>query len=205
MKRLAALLVPALALLPATAALAAEQQGTATPAASEALDPARLASARQLVEIILPAEQRDAMFASAVNAMMNNMVGGIVQGEDGLGQLLAETPELQTAFASFIERQRDLAIADISETTPELMLAYTNAYARLFTAKELDEIAAFMATPTGKRYALQSTAILSDPDFAAWQRNVSARSQARLSAELEKLMTEIKPIIEAKEASHHGS
>ena len=184
MRRLAALLVPALALLPTTAALAAEQQGTAAPAASEALDPARVASARQLVEII---------------------VGGIVQGEDGLGQFLAETPELQTAFASFIERQRGLAIADISETTPELMLAYTNAYARLFTAKELDEIAAFMATSTGKRYALQSTAILSDPDFAAWQRNVSARSQARLSAELEKLMTELKPIIEAKEASHHGS
>ncbi|WP_158512729.1 DUF2059 domain-containing protein [Sphingobium sp. SYK-6] len=190
-------------LLPSPAVIAAEQ--SVAPATSAAPEPARLESARRLVDVILPAEQRDAMFASAVNAMMDNMLAGVVDGQEGFGKMLAETPELRTAFANFVERQRALAHEDLRETTPELILAYTNAYARLFTTGELDEIAAFMTTPAGRAYAQRSSEIMSDPDFAAWQRNVSARSQARLTDELGKLMQEIKPIIEAKEATHHGS
>lgn len=114
MKRLAALLLPALALLPAPSALGAEQAGAATPATSSALDPERVARAQKLVQIILPAEQRDAMFESALDAMMSNMIGGVLQGQEGFSELLAETPELQIAFGNFLERQRGLSLSRTS-------------------------------------------------------------------------------------------
>lgn len=171
----------------------------------KSLDPVALETARKLVAIILPPDKREQMFANAVNATMNNMVSGILQGQPGLAKAFEEKPEIKPLFAAFIERQRKLALDDIKDTMPELMIAYANAYARIFTAEDLDQIATFLATPSGTKYAQRSAEILSDPDFAAWQRNVSARSQGRLQAEITTLMTDIAAATAAKGGPQHGS
>lgn len=184
---------------------AAQEKAPAAAPSASAIDPVAQKKAQSLIEIILPPEQRDAMFASAVNAMMGNMLSGIMEGDSTLRDALEEAPEAKPVFAQFIDRQRELVIADLRETTPELMMAYANAYARLFTADELDQIAAFVRTPTGRKYVQRSSQILSDPDFAAWQRHITAKAQARQKVELAKFMEELAPIIAAKGAKHHGS
>jgi hypothetical protein len=188
------------------AALLLSPAHAAEPAAAPAqLDPAALDKARQLVTLTLPPEQRDAMFEKAVTAMMNNLLGGMLQNNVELREAFDEAPELRSVFTTFIERQRKMALADIKETTPELMSAYANAYARTFTASEIDDISAFLKTPTGTKYAARAADLLSDPDFAEWQRHVAAKAQDRQKDELKKLMDEVTPILAARGAKQHGS
>lgn len=196
----------ALALLTAvgmTPAVAADPPANA-PAAAQ-LDPVAVEKGRQLIEIVLPSEQREAIFANAVNSLMGNMLSGVMEGDPSLQAALDSKPQVKAAFAEFVDRQRQLALTDIKETTPELMTAFANAYARLFTAAEIDETAAFLRTPVGAKYARQSNQILGDPDFAAWQRHVTTRAQARQKQELAQFLEKILPLMTAEGAEHHGS
>jgi hypothetical protein len=153
-------------------------------------DPARLAVARDLVNVMLPPDQRAAIFETALNATMRNMVAGIMRAQ-GLDAMLAENGNAKQVFAKFVERQRKLALDDLTASTPELMLAYANAYARRFDVTELTALKAFFQTDLGAKYAKASREILSDPDIAAWQQGVAERGQRRLPGELARLKEDI--------------
>lgn len=179
---------------------------TAKPTApSHAIDPARLQKAQRIIQLIIPAEQRQAMFAKMLDAYMANFMAGAMDAIPGGRETLQREPELRHVMLRFVSRQRDLALQDLDETAPELMLAYANAYARAFDADELDAIGAFFATPAGKKYLQQAPGLLADPDIAAWQRGIAARAQTRKDEELKKLRDEMMPIIHAKGAERHGS
>lgn len=158
-----------------------------------------------IVELIVPADQREAMFSKIIDAFMTNSIAGVMQANPEINQLLSEEPELRQIFATFVERQRNLVLQDLRETSPELMFAYTNAYARAFTAKELDGLNAFFVTPVGRKYVSMAPGLMADPDFAAWQKGVAARAEARKDEELKKLMDQVTPVIRAKGAKNHGS
>lgn len=158
-----------------------------------------------IVELIVPADQREAMFSKIIDAFMTNSIAGVMQANPEINQLLSEEPELRQIFATFVERQRNLVLQDLEETSPELMFAYTNAYARAFTAKELDGLNAFFVTPVGRKYVSMAPGLMADPDFAAWQKGVAARAEARKDEELKKLMDQVMPVIRAKGAKNHGS
>ncbi|MGC4253071.1 MAG: DUF2059 domain-containing protein [Sphingobium sp.] len=177
----------------------------AEPIAAAALDPVRVEKARAIVTLMVPPEQRQAMFATMIDSYMGNMLAGMMDGSPELSKAMTDVPELKPVFAKFVDRQRNLALKDLEDTAPELMLAYTHAYARAFTAEELDGLAGFFATPVGQKYLLTAPTLLSDPDFGAWQRGVTARAQARQKEELKTLLEEMMPILKAKEAKHHDS
>jgi hypothetical protein len=199
-------------LLTAAIALAVTQAAPPVPApapapttiAPAALDPARLAASRALIDTILPPSERQKMFERSVNALMANMVAGIMKAQH-LDTTLGSEPEAQAIFAAFVERQRKAALDDLGASTPELIQAYVNAYARHFDTSELIALKAFFETPLGRKYSATSPALLSDPDFGAWQQGVAERSQRRMPAELARLRQEIESWVARKKTSHAPS
>ena len=133
----------------------------AVPGHAQAVDPARLALGRQVIAIIYPPEQRDAMMNEMVTALMGQIRTGThlpAMFEDpGLKAIL------DRAFASMPGRLMPV----ISRNLPRMHEAIATAYAREFTATELSQIVAFGQTPAGRRYFQRSGALLGDRDVAA--------------------------------------
>ncbi len=182
----------ALALLAAAPAAAQDR-----PVPTSAPEPARVAAARELLDVIMPPEDRREMFRTIIDSMLNNTVVGIAKAND-LEALFEKRPAVRAVFTGFVDRQKKLALDDLDESTPELMLAYANAYARRFTAAELAELTAFFASPLGRRYSREAGGIMADPEIGLWLQGISERSQKRVPAELERLMEEITPLLETE-------
>lgn len=161
---------------------------------------ARIAKARTIVERTMPAEQRDKMFGQVIDGMMTNMIAGMMQGDPDLAKSLESNTKAAKLLAGFIDRQKDLALADLKETGPEMVEAIASAYAKRFTVAELAEVEAFVATPTGVRFFQAGTQIFSDPAIAEWQRKLFAKAQAREAEEMRRLMDELTPLLEEKNA-----
>ncbi|QDX26724.1 DUF2059 domain-containing protein [Sphingomonas suaedae] len=193
----------AAAALFAPAALAAPQSATAR--ATEAVDPARLVKARNIVEQTMPTEQRDAMFAQMLDAMMANLMSGMMQGNPGLSEVLQEKPAAAAVFADFITRQKTLALEDLKDSAPEMIEAIAGAYAKRFNLAELTEIEAFVRTPTGARFLQSGTQLFSDPGIAAWQAAHFSRAQQRQSSEVRRLLDDLKPILESEDDASGNS
>jgi len=161
-----------------------------TPAAGSPVDPARLTIGRELIAIVLPPSQRDQMMAGTLNAMMNNMVAGLVRGS-GLEADLRDNPAKRVVFERFVERQRTLTLDDIKLAMPGLIEAYAHAYARMFTVEELTAIKAFAQTPAGTKFLQRGAALMSDPDVGAWQQVLAAKGAVRQQAEVAKLLADM--------------
>lgn len=165
------------------------------------VDPAKLEVARQIIDVVLPPDKREAIVDRTVDAMMKASLAGSMRA-NGLDAQLADNPKLRDVFARFVDRQRQLAKDDLHKALPGLVEAYARAYARAFTLEDLQAISAFVHTPAGARYVQRSPELLSDPDVAAWQRDIAARAAARQPAELERLKQEM---IEAAKAPSPGA
>jgi len=133
------------------------------------------------------------------------MVAGMMQANPDIGQAFENIPELKPVFGRFMERQRKLAMDDLRGSLPRLIEAYATAYARNFTSEELVEIRLFFETPTGRKYAQRSASLMSDPDIALWQRDISAAAESRKEQEVKMLMDEVMPISRASARKEHGS
>jgi hypothetical protein len=164
--------------------------GAAVPAP---VDPARLAEARKVIDAVMPPATRDQMFESMIGALMKNMMQGIMQNPD-FQTALDRKPGARDVFNRFVERQQELGLADLRANMPGMIDAMARAYARRFTVEQLRDIAAFFETPTGKAYTAQVGQIMADPDVAAWQQSLMARSMARAPDEVAQLRREIEAL-----------
>lgn len=156
-------------------------------------DAGRLASAQQLISTMMPTEQREAMVEQMITAMMANFTPSIRQQLEASGAL--ENPEVTKLFDRFIARQTQLAIAQLKAEMPNMIDAMSRAYARRFSAAQMEEMHAFFRTPTGQLYMRESIGIMSDPDVAAWQRDSMSKSMEKLPAELKTLQQELEEIM----------
>lgn len=184
MRRLLAGLAFAIAAIGAAPGLAQES----APTVAADLDPRRLELARQIVDIAFPPEGRremllragDTMAAQARTALSSNAGPAF---DAGMEQILQR----------FFDRSRSMTERAVDEHEAALFEAIARGYARQFTAAELTEIRAFVATPTGAKYVRRSPELLSDPDVAransAYMATVFAGLQP-LQAELRRELTE---------------
>lgn len=179
---------------------------SAAPTATSASEPSLvlLGAGRHLIDIVLPPAERAAVFARVTDAMMANMVRGIIEGQAG-GRAIADDSDLKNALNRFVERLRELAQRDLKMSTPALIEAYARAYARRFTIADMEEIGTFFASAPGRKCRIESSSILSDPDVAGWQVQAIARAQARLPDELAKFKEEIASILATKGRRPHGA
>lgn len=161
---------------------------------------ARMVKARYIVEQTMPAAERDQMFSQMLDGFMANMLAGMMQGDSKLREGLESNAEAAKILATFIERQKKLALEDLRATGPEMVEAIASAYAKRFSLTELSDVEAFVSTPTGARFLQAGMKVFDDPAIAEWQRKLFAKSQAREDAELRRLMEELTPILEKQDA-----
>lgn len=165
----------------------------------------RLEKARSLMSLLLPKAERQIMFERVLNSMMGVMTQSIIEGTPELQEVLAKDEDLRKVFSDFLARQKSLVLADLQTLEPEMLVAFSSAYARIFTTTELDEIASFLSTATGRKFAGVAGTLLGDPDIVNWQKAIAQRAQQRQRAELEKFLTDIDSVMKAKEVDHHDS
>lgn len=153
----------------------------------------RVASARELIAILLPAEQRDAMMEQMISAMLANVAAGMKQRPE-VGAAF-EDPRISAVFDRFLTRIQVDATNQLKSGMPDLTEAMARAYARRFSEDQLGEMKAFFSTPTGQAYIRASTGIMSDPDVAAWSRQSMAKSFDRMPQQLDQLKREIEDVL----------
>ena len=169
-------------------------------AATTAPDPARVIAARRLMDQIMPPATRDQMIRSLMTAMSQTMVGTLRQNIE-LAATMKKLPGSQAVFDRFIQRQMAAGTSDLIANLPGMLDAMANAYARRFTLTQLNEMAAFFATPTGQAYLAQSPTIMADPDVGAWMNQLMTRSMQRLPEQTATLKAEIEALSKKKSGS----
>jgi hypothetical protein len=169
---------------------AARAQSVSQPApAAPALgpvDPARLAVADRLVTKLLPAGIYKQLFDKTFNALMDKIVGQV--GEMPIAKLArmggvteaqanalgaAKLREVMEIYdPAWQERQRRTmqvmaaGMGDImTSVEPKARGALAKAYAREFSAVELEDLDRYFATPAGAHYASRSLLIAMGPDM----------------------------------------
>ncbi|QLC22081.1 DUF2059 domain-containing protein [Parasphingopyxis sp. CP4] len=178
---------------PATAQAQTIVSQTAAPPTQPAYaepEPERIEAARELLEILMPASQREAMIISMIEPMMANLEAGVLQSPE-LQSAFTDTPGAEALFREFLVSQRSSELALARNSLPTMMEAMARAYARRFTRREMRDIGDFFESGPGQTYLAQSTTIMADPDIAAWQRQVMAQSMQHLQTELPALMTRL--------------
>ena len=171
------------AALLAGAVVPSAAQAQAPAAAVAAPDPARLAAARELIDVLMPPESRAQMIEAMIAPMLGNLQQGMAQSPM-FSSAMADHPEMQTRFATFLEREQVRTMTLMRDGLPGMVEAMARAYARRFDVAQCRDIKAFFATPSGRAYMQQSLTIMADPDVAAWQRSMMESSMAHMQADV---------------------
>ena len=153
--------------------------------------PANVAIAREIVDIAMPPESRQAMMQQMTDAMFAQM-------RDGLSRAAGDQsdPAMQESWTPYLERVRTATRELDNEFMPRMIEAVARAYARMFSHDELVQIREFASTPAGRRYFRQSADLFSDPDIAEANRAY----HARLFPIMEAVGAEVQREMEARRA-----
>jgi hypothetical protein len=156
-------------------------------------DPARVASAKALMDVIMPPTKREAMIDTIMRGMMNNLTQMMTSSPE-MTKVFGGDTRVTAIFEKFMKRQQEDSIAMLKANFPGMMDAMANAYARRFTSGQMSEMKTFFETPTGQVYIDQAATIMTDPDIAKWQQDLMAKGFANLPKEAEAMMAEIKAL-----------
>jgi len=173
------------------------------PQPAAAVDPARLAAAKALMDQIMPPATRNQMISSMM-ASMNQMMVQAVRQNPELTAALEKEPGADAVFEQFMQRQQAFQTEQLTRNLPGMLDAMAHAYARRFTLPQLHDIATFFATPSGQIYLAQAPTIMSDPDVAAWMGSLMKNSMRQMPERIAELMADLKALDGKKGASHGG-
>ncbi len=156
-------LILAASLLGATPALA---QTPAAPAAVQPIDPARLALAEKSVAVLVPQGVYMRLMRQQFPAMMDAMLANMETAVPG-GRAKA-----RAADPAFDERMRIMTRVMGEELgplmgrmEPSLRTGMARALAKRFDARQLNDLNAFFATPSGQAFGEQFISLFADPDI----------------------------------------
>lgn len=196
----------------ASPALAApEGPAAATTKADAAVDPARLAAARRTVDYVFPTGTYARMLNGTMDKMMDSMMDSMmkmpvrdlagISGVDASKLGPGTTAQIMEIYDPvYRERMRVTTHAMMGEMStlmtrfePDIREGLSHAYAAKYDVRQLGELNAFFATPTGRQYAADSYLIMMSPE-------VMSKMQAFVP-ELMKQMPAIVEKVKAKNAS----
>jgi len=189
----------ALALAAAGPAVAA-QPDPAAPVAKPAIDPERLALAKQAVAAIMPAGTMQRVMKNSMGNMEEMMLGSMfdMKGTDlgvtGEGKDKTMREAMAEKDPHFVERMRitNRVMADemgviFTRMEPRIAEGMARAYARRFTVAELTEINRFFASPAGASFARQSFELSTDPELTSAMMSFMPEMMKEMPAIGEKL------------------
>lgn len=202
MSKIRAAFAASLLLCASAPALAAEP--AAAPQAAPA-DPTRLAAARQTVDYVFPT----GTYARIMNGTMDKIMDSVMDSmtrlpiKDLAGMSGVDTSKLSSASLAEImdiydphfKQRMSLSthammgemVGIMTEFEPEIRDGLTQAYAEKFDAKQLGELNAFFATPTGKQYAADSYLIMMSPQVMAKMQAFMPKMMQQMPAIIEKV------------------
>ena len=178
---------------------------------------ARLPEARAVVVKVLPEGFYGQMMGDMMDSIMQPLFGmatgqmgarSLVERKVGLyGEELPDLSEEQSEqVVALLDPQAEQRAEQMQSVLtgfmtemfaalePPMRDGLTNAYAVRFSERELGDIAAFFATPTGARYASESMAVFTDPQvMSAMMQSVPAMlgSLPEMAGELEAAAAEL--------------
>jgi hypothetical protein len=179
-------------------ALAQAGQARAQPAPSGAttqLDSERLRLANQIMDLAYPPESRRAMLLRAAEAMAD---------QARVAAFAVVGSNMDDGVRRIIERHLDRVRAEHERIIGEgsvapIFAAFARAYARRFTSEELEQIRAFVATPTGAKYMQQSSDLLSDPEVAQANTEYMARAFAAIQPLQAEMFEELREYLQRRD------
>ena len=151
--------------------IVAAQQVRAQPApktsqTTEAVDPASLALARQILAAEFPPKDRAQRYASRMRSILDMSLSTS-------DKLLAAKDK---NFAALVDRNTrrmfDQITAIMSASLPDYYESLARAYARQFSQADLREILAFVETPAGTHYFERWPLVVKDPDVQAAEKRM---------------------------------
>jgi hypothetical protein len=172
-------------------------QAAPTPAAAETLDPAKLAAARALIDIVMPPQTRDGMIDAMLKPMMAN-VSQAALSNPMFAKEIGDDPKLRAVFDRFLARQTDTMLARLRAGLPGMFAAMERAYSRRFTVQQMADAQAFFTTPSGRAYMREGMSIMADPDVQAWQRSLMQGSMGNMQGEIAALLAELEAAEKSK-------
>lgn len=197
-------LIAALAL--ATTAAPAAPPAPATPVAT-AVDPARSALAKTTVDHIWPAGTLARMMRGTFDQVMDNaMMSAFDIKLADMAKAAGIKPEAGEADLTlrqvmekldphFEERMRitnkvlaEEMVPIMAAMEPHVREGLVRAYAAKFDSRQLSDMNAFFATPSGKAYAAESMLLLADPEVMASMNKVMPDMMKAMPAMMKKLV-----------------
>ena len=201
----AALAVP-LSLLVASPAATAGEPASPSPA-NEAPDPVHLSLARRTVDYVFPVGTYARIMSGAMDRIMDSALDSVthmpLKSLAGLGGAnaaklgsgtLAEIVEIyDPAYKQRMPIMTRAIMTDMiglmTQLEPEIRDGLARAYASKFDEKQLGELNAFFATPTGKAYAADSYVIMTSPEVTAKMQAFMPKMMQQMPAIIEKAKT----------------
>lgn len=200
----ACLAVAALIALPLHPAIAQETEApesgetereTAAADADPALDPEAFSIANQIVTLGYPEENREALFFGTMDQTVTQMRGAIAPS------LPRNDPEAIAILDKWIAEYTQESKLLLRKHIPAIMTGMTQAYATIFTLEELNDILAFVSTPSGQRYFELSPAVMGAKGFADANQRYLDESMEMLTPAQNKLQARLQEHFADKEQS----
>lgn len=152
------------------------------PSPTEALDTERLELARQIVDLGFPEETREDIFFGTMDQMLAQTREATLRAYDLTDE--GAIAVLDQWIADYANETKVILRSHI----PSLIEATAKSYSVVFTRQELEDILAFVSTPSGQRFFEMSSVVFAEPNFAAANQAYMNESQALLPSALQDLI-----------------
>lgn len=193
MKRTAMKIALAAAFALCTPVPGAIAQDAAAP--TQPSEPVKLALAREIIAAGFPEEKREGLFFASMDQMMIQTREATLRTyaleDDGAIAVLDEW------IGDYVADSKEVLRSHI----PALMEGMAASYANMFTRDELDDILAFVATPSGQRFFELSPAILAEPNFAAANQAYMNEVQQGMPAAMQDLVSRLQKYLSEQQAT----
>ncbi|AKH41477.1 hypothetical protein FHS61_001965 [Altererythrobacter atlanticus] len=123
-------------------------------------DPAELAEARAIMEIMFPPAEREETFNTLIAQVAS-------QFRQALPQDAIADPGLRAIVESYLDDIPDRLMPLVRKHLPNIIDGTAIAYTNEFSLEELRRIHEFAKTPAGEHYLVKSASLMGDPAVAA--------------------------------------
>ena len=154
------------------------------------VDPTKLASATQLLDTILPVENREEMMSAMLRPMMQNIQSSF-ENNTSLQKVFNDDAEIKKVFQTYMQKLSDKAILKMQLELPTMVTAMSRAYARQFTLQEMADAKVFFSSPSGRAYMSKAGGIMNDPDVTKWMQDYSKSFQSEIESDQAAIFEEI--------------
>lgn len=153
-------------------------------------DPARLAAATRLVEVVMPPALRELMIEQSSGPMLDSL-GKAMMNSPQMALAFAKEPRARPVFERFLAAQAAETRGMMRDMMPAMIRIMARSYARQLTVAQMVEARDFYATSSGQAFAIVGATVMSDPEFAGVMQQALVKSMATMPAKSKALVDEI--------------